>query len=275
MPRWQSLFNLVKIGGTEVTGRDWSQDFQHIGGHRYQYKAVDSGSLSVAASTTTSWLSVSGVGIYICPRYMHFSGVTYSHMLWHIYVDNFQPLGAETGEFLDPPHLNLWGWGAVGVHSMGEFACRVITWDTTNNNFAAHGYSRPPRFFRNTLESAFTNNDSANAATMQGMIDYYLFVASKQALVTLDNHIHAKRIRKLLDKRVEAVEVMTLGKFENEEDHPYREFLSITDREYHRTDQAKRSPRTLAVITYPDNMELNDILNKFKPKKILHDNVLE
>jgi len=110
---------------------------------------------------------------------------------------------------------------------------------------------------------------------LTAQVRYFLFVSSKQALVTLDNHIHAKRIRKLLDKRAEAVEVMTIGQFENEEEHPYHEFLSTTDREYHRTDQAKRSPRTLAIITYPDNMELNDVLNKFKPKKILHDNVLE
>lgn len=169
--------------------------------------------------------------------------------------------------------MNYYGLGSAGIYNLGNLIIHVRTWDTTNNiaEIHAHVFNH---FFKNSMAVDMSNANTVDEY-LTAQVRYFLFVSSKQALVTLDNHIHAKRIRKLLDKRVEAVEVMTLGKFENEEDHPYREFLSITDREYHRTDQAKRSPRTLAVITYPDNMELNDILNKFKPKKILHDNVLE
>ena len=64
---------------------------------------------------------------------------------------------------------------------------------------------------------------------------------------------------------------MTMGYFEKEEEIPYND---LVDKEYHLTKLAAKKPLSYVTVTYPDNVKIEQVLGRFKPKKVLHDNIL-
>jgi len=264
------------MGADSRTLTDLYNNLQYLGGHRFQSKSYDSGLVTLSKDTTSTLTSVSGLGIYWNMFYTYLGEVSYADAIFQTYCDDVRALTGESGEYVDPARVVAWGFDSVGLHSHGKYALRVLTWDTGTNRYEVVGHDRPPVYFRNSLEVKVTNLNSTTDAEVTVGIHYYLFVTSKQALLALDpskGHVHAKVLKKMLDKRVSAVEVHTMGQFEKEEEIPRGEFIG-TEKEYHLTELARRKPLTYVIITYPENVELEKVLGRFKPKKILHDDIL-
>jgi len=265
----------VLEGADNRTLTDLYNHLQYLGGHRWRCNYYDSGVTTLPANTTSTFTSVSGLGIYWNMDSTYLRYVAYYESYFCVYCDD-TPAFAELGDYISPNIVNEWGFTSTGVHSLGKYVLRTLMWDTTGNEYEIRGHDRPAVYFRNTLEVEVANLNSSTDAEVSVIIHYYLFVASKQALLALDpskGHVHAKVLKKMLDKRVSAVEVHTMGQFEKEEEIPRGEFIG-TEKEYHLTELARKRPLTYVIITYPDNVELEKVLGRLKPKKILHDDIL-
>jgi len=279
--KWVNADPNVTIVGDEVlrgtdnrTLTDLYNQLQYLGTHKLQFKSWDSGFITVSAASSTSYLSVSGIGEFIKPNDHYSLGIAPDKARHQIKLDDDDPWRPLTYTIPSVGFCQGNGYTSAGVYSEGLTWFRVVMWDTTNNEYRVWCYTGQSYPFRNSLEAILANDDSANDATMKGILTYSLFVASRQALLAIPKFINAKIIRELLDKRVSAVEVMTAGFFEKEEEIPHIEFLK-EEKDYHLTEIAKKKPLTYVVVTYPDNVELKHMLNKFKPVRILHDNILD
>ncbi|RLG80633.1 MAG: hypothetical protein DRO09_02880 [Thermoprotei archaeon] len=261
-------------GADNRTLTDLYNHLQYLGVYRLQCKRYNSGVLSVDPDTTVSLLSVSGIGIFICQSYCRAEGIPADASRFDVKADGNYFFSYELGTFPSPNIISLMGWSSTGYHSDGIFACRVVEWDTTNDIYRVNGYKQPTIPYRFSLDSEFKNLTATSTATIQQLIHYLLFVSSRQALLAISKFINARTVKKLLDKRVSAVEVHTVGQSEKEEEIPYSEFLEA-EKEHHLSELARRKPLTYVIVTYPDNVELEKVLGSLKPKKILHDNILE
>ena len=263
-------------GADNRTLTDLYNHLQYLGTYRLQYKAIGSGAVSVPAASETEYASVSGTGIFIAPRRHKMEGYsTFGNVYHRVRLDNLDLHTVLAGAFpASLNQINAWGYNSVGNYELGNIAFRTNLWDTTNDIYEVVVLSFPQIPFRNSLSAKLVNNDSTTDVTQHGVISYALFVASKQALMVIPVHISATLLRKLVDKRVSAIEVMTMGYFEEESEIPYIEFLK-DEKNYHLSKLASKKPLSYVTITYPENVNLKNILNRFKPKKILHDDILE
>ena len=278
--KWVNADPNVTIVGDEVlrgadnrTLTDLYNHIQYIGTYRLQHKSYDSGLITVAAASETEYLSVSGCGVFISPRKHRVVNYgTLGKIIHNVKLDTHDLFRGRLDAFPASVRLmDAWGYNSVGNYTLGRIGFRVDEWDTTNNNYAVETVDFPERPFRSSLTAKLINNDSANDVDQQGVVIYTIFTASKQAFMTIPEYISATLLRKLVDKRVSAIEVMTMGYFEKEEEIPY---YDLVNKEYPLTSLSSRKPLSYIAITYPDNVRIEQVLGRFKPKKILHDNIL-
>jgi len=294
--------NVAQWGGTAQTGFDFEGHVPFIGAHRLRGEVVASGSVTVLAGTTLTWLSVSGIGRFFVAKHASVGVVASKAQQrpWIVGDEVFRiecrPIDVISAHFL---RMRSVGWYINSVY--------VYTWDTVNNNYSVMdhmvGKSYP---YRDTLDVVFTNFDTTTNATMVGRVVYSLFSASKRILVKLPRWNDALALRKesgVARLKGCPIVVYRLGYYEIEEEHPYREWLDdlpnkwdrelpiekLSDFEAHIA--GRERPEDLAIIERggiirsateevqnfvaeiyaPDEMTVDQALGKIKPVKVLHE----
>jgi len=274
--------NLAQVSGTALTGRDWSADFAHlayVGGHRFRTVVYDSGSLTVGAGAWVSTLSISGVG-YVQGVVNHRSvGVPAGYAFNEYNVDAQGFMWCWLHGFLDLSNISGWGLGSVGWHLN---RIRVHAWDTATNTYEVMNMFLPRRMnFRSSLEGRLGNTHPTDSSTQVSRITYELFVSSKRILCKLPKFIDARALRAKAGSKELAypLVVESLGYFEKEEEHPYRDHLADIPNEWDdeltlpdgtkvRSASPKKAKTVLTLIV-PEDWKVERALGKIKVEKVL------
>ncbi|MHC1600508.1 MAG: hypothetical protein ACXQS5_06800 [Candidatus Methanospirareceae archaeon] len=275
--------NITQISGVPLTGRDWSADFQYIGGHRFKHCRYESGLVEVGPKTTLDVLSVSGTG---------FAVLMAEHDSYNVPMFNAEAYVLCDGcssDLIRIPDVH-WAWElgftSVGNYQMGAKFVYVERWDETNDWYSIYQFCNAlPVHFLNSLHGQLKNTNSSLYASMWQTIEYSLFVSSKRLVVKLPQFVSAKVLRRFSGvKRLYPIEVKRIGYFEDETEHPYREFLKDLpnkwDREVKLSDGRKvrsATPKAQSFVLEiygPENWKAEKIMNKIKYDKILYEEVL-
>jgi len=274
--------NIERVGGTAQTGRDWSSDFAnlaHVGGHRWRHTVYTSGSLTVGPATYVDTLSVSGIGYQIGLLYHYSSGVPPYQPHQRFNVDGQGYLPADWHGTLDVSVANGTGLASVGWHLNRIY---VSTWDTAAHKYAVYNQFLPPRVcFRTSLAARLINDDATYSSTQMGVVGYNLVGSSKRILCKLPKVIDARALRARAGSKrlIHPLVVESLGYFEKEEEHPYRDHLADIPNEWDdeltlpdgtkvRSASPKKAKTVLTLIV-PEDWTTEKALGKIKPEKVL------
>lgn len=194
----------------------------YLGAFRFSNRFASSGSVTVGAGATVNWLSVSGYGVLLSDWYVYSSGIPPNNSFQVNLLDNNNDILLRTPDIY---HANALGFTTAGNYSIGSKGFKVTVWDTTNNVYELYHLAEPMQvYFRSSLIEQFYNSHATASATMREIVQYAIFVSSKRMLLKLNRWIDADALKRLMN--VENVSVHRLGYFENELEHPYREFLA-------------------------------------------------
>jgi len=272
-----------KWGGTAQTGFDFEDHIPFIAAHRFKTIRYLSGEVTVTAGSYTTTLSVTGIGYMGTLECAHKStGIGASKASHTMLVDG----GAEES-FIDFGNLaQVSAIKATGLDTVGWHLNKVYvwTWDTVNDIYYVSALWQGKLQFRTSLECRLRNYDTVDS-TQKDMIDYSLFTSSKRIVIKLPRWIGAKKLREKTEiPHYCPIVVQRLGYFENEEEHPYREWLSdlpnrwdyeLTLRDGRKVRSATESAQQFVAELYcPEEMTTKKALGKIKPLKVLYEEVL-
>lgn len=134
-----------------------------------KYHRYDTGSVSVAAGGTSDIITIPGPG-FLTALYHYNKGVGAEYAFVDIYLDGSDSL--ILGVPINLGQIALWGIGTSGAINIGGSAVIIAKWDTTNNIFEARNILCQT-FFREKAYLRFRNTNTATAATMRAVIEYY------------------------------------------------------------------------------------------------------
>jgi len=258
---------------------DIGRNLDYVGGHRFRQKLYNSGSLTVGPATAVSTLSVSGVGFQSGFLRHYSAGVAPTKTFHKFNVDGEGLQYAHRHSFVDVNIAYLSGLTAAGWH-IGRVW--IKTWDTAANKYDVRCLFLGPLLrFRTSLAGQLYNADTVTSATMVGEISYCLFVSTKRVLCKLPKFIDAPLLRAKAGSKqmIHPLVVESLGYFEDEEEHPYRDYLADIPNEWDTeitlpdgTKSRGASPAKAKVVLslfVPEDWTAKKALGKIKVSKVL------
>jgi len=275
--------NVAQWGGATQTGFDFEDHIPYTGAHRFKTEFHSSGATTVAAATIVTTLSVTGIGRIPTTQWRHRSvGVApgKAHLLLNIDAEglmwDFCPWSVAL--------CQVRGLNSVGWHLNKLY---VETWDTVNNDYMVNMPYARPNMFRSSVDVAFRNYDTAIDATMYTRLVYAIFSSSKRILVKLPRWIDALALRKksgIARLKGCPISVVRLGYFEDEEEHPYRDWLDDLPNKWddervlpdgRRIRSATEKVQNFVAEIYaPEEMTVDQALGEIKPLKVLYEEVV-
>lgn len=276
-----NLVSLVRVGNATLTDRDWSSDFtrlqdiysqlySYLGGHRFQNKYVLSGNVTVPAGSTVTWLNVAGLGYFMFHFNHYSSGIPPGYAFHKMLCDDEYDLLVRLPDIY---FANFLGCTTVGNYSAGHKAFRVAQWDTVNHVYEVKHFacaSKTP--FRTSFKAQFNNTSSADA-TMFATLQYCIFVSSKKTIFKLPQTVDPVFLkRKMASEKmdVSAIVVQLLGYFEDETEHPYRQFLQHLPN----TPANKGKPLVVCEVYSSEEVSINEIAQYLKPEKSIYEETI-
>jgi len=273
---------VTQVAGTALTGRDWSADFAqlaYVGGHRWGTRTHYSGDVTVGPGATVVTFSVSGIGYQRGLLYHYSAGIPPYNARLRYSVDGGGIPPSTWHGYFDIDEGNYHGLGSVGWHLN---RLRVSVWDTATHTYTMFNVFHPEiLYFRTSLAGQLENTHATDSSTQKHLICYNLFVSSKRILCKLPRYVSATELRKKAgSKRLKhPIIVERIGYFEDETEHPYRDFLTDLPNEWDTeitlkdgTKVKSCSPKKAKVVLslfVPEDWSAKKALGKIKPEKVL------
>lgn len=253
----------------ETTLKDiYNQLYNFLGGHKLKNFFSSSGSVSVPANSNNAWLYIVGIGYAILLHTTSSTGIPASNALFEVHADGFHDLEVRIPDIW---YCNYFGLTTVGNYSMGHKAFRVHTWDTVNHIYTVHQFARANKTpFRNSLMARMSNTHPTSSATMIMDLQYCLYAATKRIVLKHDGMpdvLNAMKKMKKANIAVSAITSQLLGYFENEEKHPYREFIN----DFPNRKENITNPLCAVELYVDESVPLGKVKHYFKPLKIVYE----
>ena len=133
-------------------------------------------------SSSLTVLSVSGAGVVLGAMKHKGSGVAANKLRMDVVCD---------GELSPYEHFDIESCNHFGFTSTGTYLDHIVvtTWDTTNNVYEVYALAVPPAPFNESLEVKLCNNDDANSATVDALLNYAVVSGSSKLKFTLEKDI--------------------------------------------------------------------------------------
>jgi len=236
--------------------------------------------IALAPGETVDWLSVSGIGEIRLIFRIYCAGIPAGDSDQENLLDGYSARGAQCCDIGDCDFYGFTDSGTVYANRL-----YVLYWNTVKDIYEIRYLNVYfPETYPQSHVERFRNAHDVSTAYMLENVQYALLASSSRALLKLKEWIDASTLRELSGVKDLRHPVIAhrLGYFEDEERHPYRDFLTdlpnLWDHEYAPEPPpppirgaSSRVQNFVCELHYPTNWSVERALGHIKPDKILYE----